>query len=102
MYSILSLIYIILHIVWWVIIASVVASWLVAFGVVNTRNRAVYTIVDTLNRLTEPMLRPIRRIVPQFGGLDISPMILLLLLTFLESLLHEYADPVALRGMYVR
>ena len=49
-----------------------VASWLVAFGVINTRNRAVYTILDFLNRATEPMLRPIRRIVPTFGGMDMS------------------------------
>ena len=98
MISLLNLIDIILSIITWTVIASVVASWLVAFGVVNTRNRAVYTIVDSLNRLTEPMLRPIRRIIPTFGGLDISPMVLLLVIWFIQSLLHEYAYRAVLGG----
>jgi len=91
MISLINLVDIVLSIIQWVVIASVVASWLVAFGVVNTRNQAVYTIVDSLNRLTEPLLRPIRRLIPLFGGLDISPMVLLLLIWFIQSLLHEYA-----------
>ena len=77
-------IYYALDLVWWLIIISVVASWLVAFGVVNTRNRAVYTIIDLVNRATEPLLRPIRRFVPVMGGLDLSPMILLLLVYILQ------------------
>jgi YggT family protein len=100
MLSLLGLINLILSIIQWTVIASVVASWLVAFGVVNTRNHAVYMILDALNRFTEPLLRPIRRMVPQFGGLDISPMILLILIWFLQSLLFEYAYPAAVGGIY--
>jgi YggT family protein len=75
---------IVLDLVWWLIVISVVASWLVAFGVVNTRNPMVYRVIDLLNRATEPMLRPIRRLVPAMGGLDLSPMIILLIIYILE------------------
>ena len=73
----------------WVLIFSAVLSWLVAFNVVNTRNRAVYVIGDFLYRITEPALRPIRRVIPNLGGIDISPIILILLLWFLRDLLYE-------------
>lgn len=69
----------------WVIIASAILSWLIAFGVVNTQNRFVYLLADTLYRLTEPALRPIRRYVPDLGGIDISPVILILLLIFIKN-----------------
>ena len=69
----------------WVIIGSAVLSWLVAFGVVNTSNRFVYTLGDILHRLTEPALRPIRRVVPDLGGIDISPVILILGLIFIKN-----------------
>jgi YggT family protein len=69
----------------WVIIGSAVLSWLVAFGVVNTSNRFVYTLGDMLHRLTEPALRPIRRVVPDLGGIDISPVILILGLIFIKN-----------------
>ena len=80
----IEVVLIILNLIWWLIIASVVASWLVAFGVVNTRNDVVYRVLDILNRVTEPMLRPIRRLIPPMGGLDLSPMILLLIIYVLE------------------
>jgi YggT family protein len=99
MISLLNLIDLVLSIIQWIVIASVVASWLVAFGVVNTRNQAVYTIVDSLNRITEPLLRPIRRLIPLFGGLDISPMVLLLAIWFIQSLLHEYAYRAVMGGL---
>jgi YggT family protein len=69
----------------WVIIISAIMSWLNAFDVVNRRNRAVYMIADSLHRLTEPALRPIRRALPDLGGLDISPVILILGLIFLRD-----------------
>jgi YggT family protein len=69
----------------WVIIASAVLSWLVAFGVVNMQNRFVYMLADGLHRLTEPALRPIRQIVPDLGGIDISPVLLILGLIFLKN-----------------
>ena len=66
--------------VWYLIIISVIASWLVAFGVINTRNPTVYRILDILNRITDPILRPIRRLIPPMGGLDLSPMVVLLII----------------------
>jgi YggT family protein len=71
----------------WVIIGSAVLSWLIAFGVVNTSNRFVYTLGDMLHRLTEPALRPLRQIVPNLGGIDISPVILILGLIFIKNVL---------------
>jgi YggT family protein len=69
----------------WVVIASAILSWLVAFNVVNTNNRFVLSIADMLYRLTEPALRPIRNILPDLGGIDISPVILILLLLFVRD-----------------
>ena len=69
----------------WVIIASAVLSWLIAFGVINTQNRFVYTLIDMLHRLTEPALRPIQQIVPNLGGIDISPVVLILGLIFIKN-----------------
>ena len=77
----------------WIVIAGAIMSWLVAFGVVNVNNRAIRMVVDVLYRLTEPVLRPIRNILPNLGGVDISPVILLLGLFFIRSLLWEYVWP---------
>ena len=85
------LIYRALDIYVWVLIISAVLSWLVAFNVVNTRNRAVYLIGDFLYRITEPALRPIRRVIPNLGGIDISPVILILLIMFVQDLIARYA-----------
>ncbi len=68
----------------WVLIASVVMSWLIAFGVINLHNNFARKLAQILDQLTEPALRPIRRIVPSFGGLDLSPLILILGLYFLR------------------
>ena len=68
----------------WALIISAILSWLVAFDVINTRNRFVYMVGDFLYRITEPALRPIRAIMPNLGGIDISPLILILLLLFLQ------------------
>jgi YggT family protein len=69
----------------WVVIASAIFSWLIAFNVVNTQNRFVYSVADMLYRLTEPALRPIRSIIPNLGGIDISPVILILFLLFIRD-----------------
>jgi YggT family protein len=74
----------------WILIASAILSWLVAFNVVNTRNRAVYVIGDFLYRVTEPVLAPIRRIMPNLGGLDLSPIIVILIIFFVRNLMREY------------
>ena len=80
----IEVILILLDFVWWLIIASVVVSWLVAFGVLNTRNDVVYRALDILNRITDPILRPIRRLIPPMGGMDLSPMIVLLIIYVLQ------------------
>lgn len=80
----------ILDLYFWVLILSAVLSWLVAFNVVNTRNRAVYVIGDFLYRVTEPVLRPIRRVLPNMGGLDLSPIVVILLIGFIRQLLFQY------------
>jgi len=87
MTSILLLVIWILDIYKWVLIAAAVVSWLIAFNVLNTRSRAVYIIADFLNRVTEPVLRPIRRIMPNLGGVDVSPIIALLLVWFVQDLI---------------
>ena len=73
----------------WCLIISAILSWLIAFNVVNTQNRIVFMIGDFLHRITEPALRPIRRFLPTLGGIDISPIVLLLLLFFIQRLLIE-------------
>jgi YggT family protein len=93
MYSLLSLISTVIQIYIYILIASAVLSWLIAFNVINTRNQAVAMIADALYRLTEPVLAPIRRILPNFGGLDLSPVVLILLLWFAQSLLWEAFAP---------
>lgn len=70
------------------LIASAILSWLVAFDVINSSNRFVYMIGDFLYRITEPALRPIRRIIPNLGGIDISPIILILILQFANMLIQ--------------
>ena len=69
----------------WVIIIGAVLSWLIAFNVLNTHNRFVYQIADMLYRVTEPALRPIRRVIPNLGGIDISPVILIFFLIFIRD-----------------
>jgi YggT family protein len=71
-----------------VLIIAVIMSWLVAFNVINTHNRVVYTVNDFLYRITEPALRPIRRFVPNLGGVDISPIVLILLLWFVQRMIE--------------
>lgn len=75
----------------WVLIIGAVLSWLIAFNVVNTRNRFVYLVGDFINRITEPALRPIRRILPNLGGIDLSPLVLILLLIFTQQVLRNLA-----------
>jgi YggT family protein len=71
----------------WLLIASAVLSWLIAFGVVNTRNPIVHNVGEFLYRVTEPLLRPIRGMLPNLGGIDISPVILIIGLLFLRQLI---------------
>ncbi|HRJ11773.1 MAG TPA: YggT family protein [Alphaproteobacteria bacterium] len=89
MQSLVWLITTLLDIYVWVLIIGAVLSWLIAFGVVNMRNRFVAMVEDFCRRVTEPALAPIRRIVPNLGGIDISPMILILVIMFIQRLLLE-------------
>ncbi|HMN84843.1 MAG TPA: YggT family protein [Bauldia sp.] len=89
MYSLLNLISTVIDIFIYILIASAILSWLIAFNVVNLRNQVVAVIADTLYRLTEPVLAPIRRILPNLGGIDLSPVVLILLLVFARNLLFE-------------
>jgi len=96
MVALFQLIDTVINIYIWLLIIWAVLSWLVAFNVVNTSNRLVYLVGDFLNRITEPALRPIRRVMPDLGGIDISPMILILLLLFLRNLLFYDILPAML------
>lgn len=89
MYALLNLIDNIIHLYIWVLILAVLMSWLISFNVINTSNRFVYIVADFLYKITEPALRPIRRYIPNLGGIDISPIILILLLWFVRDLLWE-------------
>ena len=77
----------------WIIIINAILSWLVAFNVLNTQNRFVFSILDTTYKLTDPALSKIRRFIPMFGSIDISPVILILILMFLRNLIFEVFAP---------
>jgi len=96
MRAILWLINTIITIYVWLLIAQAVLSWLLAFGVINRYNRTVSVIGDFLYRVTEPALRPIRAMLPNFGGIDISPVVLILILYFLRILIDEDLAPLLL------
>ncbi|MGB0670505.1 MAG: YggT family protein [Rhodospirillales bacterium] len=83
----LHLILTVIDIYMWIIIIGVILSWLVAFNVVNTSNRFVYMVGDFVHRLTEPVMRPIRNILPNLGGIDLAPLVVILLLVFLKQVL---------------
>ena len=85
----IQLVLAIINIYVWVLVASVVLSWLIAFNVVNTSNRFVHTIGEIVYRITEPALRPIRNILPNMGNVDLSPVALIMLLWFVESMLIQ-------------
>lgn len=87
MNALIDLILVVLQLYRYVLIATIILSWLISFNVINTRNQAVYQINLVLNKLTEPLLRPIRKIVPPISGLDFSPLILLLAIFFIERLI---------------
>ncbi|CAM5761467.1 MULTISPECIES: YggT family protein [Bosea] len=93
MRAVLDVVLLALQIYVWILIASAVLSWLIAFNVINTRNQFVATVWDMLYRLTEPLLRPIRERLPNLGGIDISPIILLLIIYFIQSVIIRYIYP---------
>ena len=90
MMSLLGLINAVIQLYIWCLIISAILSWLIAFNVINTQNRFVYSIGEFLYRITEPALRKIRQFLPNLGGIDLSPVVLILLLIFARNLLNEY------------
>ncbi len=90
MYSFLLLVDSIINIYIWLLIIQVILSWLIAFNILNTSNRFVYMVGDFLYRVTEPALGPIRRVLPNLGGVDLSPVVLILGLWFVRNLMFEY------------
>lgn len=97
MRALLDVILLVLQLYTYVIIAVAILSWLIAFHVINIHNDFVRSIWNGLNALTEPLLQPIRRWLPTFGGLDISPIILLLIIFFVERIIEYYLYPAFLR-----
>jgi YggT family protein len=93
MRAILDIVLIVLDLYVWLLIASAILSWLIAFNVVNTRNQFVASVAEFLYRITEPLLRPIRNFMPNLGGLDISPIILILIIMFLQRVITYYIYP---------
>lgn len=85
MIALLQTIAMLLNLVWWVFLIMIIMSWLISFNVINTRNQFVASVWRILNQVTEPILRPIRRIIPPMGGLDLSPIIVFVIIFFLQS-----------------
>ena len=93
MKSIFILVDSIITIYLWIIIVNAVLSWLVAFNILNTQNRFVFSVLDATYKMTDPVLNRIRRFIPTFGSIDVSPVILILLLMFLRNIIFEIFAP---------
>lgn len=93
MRSILDIILIVLDLYWWIIIAGAVISWLFAFNIINMHNQFVASIANFLHQMTEPLLRPIRKRMPNLGTIDLSPIVLLLGVIFIRSVILRYIYP---------
>ena len=89
----LEVIMFLLNFYMWIVIAAVILSWLIAFNVINTRNQFVAMVADVLYRLTEPVFRPIRQLMPNLGGIDFSPLIVLLIIYIIERIIQLYIYP---------
>ena len=94
MNSVVILISQIIELFIWLLIIQAIMSWLINFGIINTQSSFVNMIGNFLYKVTEPFLRPIRRLLPQLGGVDISPVILIMLLIFFRNLLFEYTGMI--------
>ena len=94
----LEILSILLNILWWIIIVQAVMSWLLAFNVINTHNEFVRQLWLVLERITEPLYRPIRRIMPDFGGIDLTPMVVLILLIIIQGPVLNYLYQLGLQA----
>ena len=93
MQALLDVILIVLRLYTYILVIVVIMSWLISFGVINVYNNVVRAIWDTLNAMTEPLLRPIRNVLPSFSGLDVSPLVLMLLIFLLQDIIIKYIYP---------
>lgn len=87
-----------LDVIWWVIIAQVIVSWLIAFRIINTGSGGVQAFLVALDRMTQPLYRPIRKLLPDFGGIDFSPLVVLIAIAVIKRLLSGVASQYALGG----
>jgi YggT family protein len=83
--AVIDILMILLNVLWWIIFIQVILSWLIAFNVINTSNEFVRAVWQGLNKLTEPLYRPIRKVMPDFGALDLSPLVVLLVIYILQT-----------------
>ena len=86
MIALLRIVEVLLNVVWWIIVVQAILSWLLAFNVINQSNDFVRSVWTALQRMTEPLYRPIRRVLPDFGALDLSPLVVLLVIYILQTI----------------
>ena len=98
MIALLQIVQLLLNIIWWIIVVQAILSWLIAFNVINTHSDFVRTVWTALGRMTEPMYRPIRRILPDLQGLDLAPLVVLVLLAILRIILGNLAVSIVAGG----
>lgn len=94
-----QIVYIVLQAAWWIIIIQAVLSWLIAFNVINMSSDFVRTVLTTLDRITDPLYRPIRRVMPDLGALDLSPMVVLLAIMILQQAIRPNLFALLARTM---
>ncbi len=94
----IQIVHILLTVLWWFIIVQAVMSWLIAFNVINTHNQFVGQLWLVLDRITEPLYRPFRRIMPDFGGIDLTPMIVLILIIIIDGPVLNYLATLAINS----
>jgi YggT family protein len=95
LHALIGVLIMLLNVLWWIIVIQMVLSWLVAFNVINTYNDFVRSFLGALDRITEPLYRPIRRILPDFGGIDFSPFVVILIVIGVQKLLYGLAADIA-------
>ena len=98
MLAVLQVVLLVLDMLWWLIILSAILSWLYAFNIINPGNQFVDQVGRFLYRATEPLYRPIRRMLPDLGGIDLSPLVVLLAIFFLQQLIVLYIAPAVIRA----
>ncbi|MEZ0495854.1 YggT family protein [Sphingomonas sp. IW22] len=98
MLTLIDIARILLSVLWWILIVQAILSWLIAFNVINTHNDFVRSVWNGLQVLTEPLYRPIRRVLPDFGALDVSPIVVLVLIAILDTVLARLAANIATGG----